>query len=63
MADIQIIVAIAKNFVIGNEGQGVSQNFKAAGKAISLPMKEQMESLNAGVSASVLMYVLQGKDI
>lgn len=54
-----------KNYalVIGNEGQGVSQNFKASGKAISLPMKEQMESLNAGVSASVLMYVLQGKDI
>ncbi len=54
-----------KNFalVIGNEGQGVSETFKATGKAISLPMKSQMESLNAGVSASVLMYVLLGKDI
>ena len=54
-----------KNFalVIGNEGQGISKNFKEKGHAISLPMKSQMESLNAGVSASVLMYVLMGKDI
>ncbi len=54
-----------KNYalVIGNEGQGVSQTFKESGRAISLPMKEQMESLNAGISASVLMYTLLGKDI
>ena len=54
-----------KNFalVIGNEGQGVSDNFVLNGKTISLPMVSSMESLNAGVSASVLMYVLVGKDI
>ncbi len=54
-----------KNYalVIGNEGQGISAGFKANGRAISLPMKEQMESLNAGISASVLMYTLLGKDI
>ena len=49
--------------VIGNEGQGVSDTFKEEGKAVSLPMKSQMESLNAGISASVLMYVLMGKNI
>ena len=49
--------------VIGNEGQGVSDGFKASGRAISLPMKDQMESLNAGISASVLMYTLMGKNI
>ena len=49
--------------VIGNEGQGVSKTFKEKGTAISLPMKEQMESLNAGVSASVLMYILMGENI
>ena len=49
--------------VIGNEGQGVSDNFKEMGRSISLPMKSQMESLNAGVSASVLMYVLMGDRI
>lgn len=54
-----------KNFalVIGNEGQGVSKFFKENGRIISLPMKPVMESLNAGVSASVLMYTLLGKDI
>lgn len=56
---------ISQNFalVIGNEGQGVSENFKNSGRIVSLPMKSQMESLNAGVSASVLMYVLLGKNI
>lgn len=56
---------INKNFalVIGNEGQGVSEYFKTQGKILSLPMKPLMESLNAGVSASVLMYTLLGKDI
>jgi TrmH family RNA methyltransferase len=49
--------------VIGNEGQGVSGYFKDNGKIISLPMKPVMESLNAGVSASVLMYALVGKEI
>lgn len=49
--------------VIGNEGHGVSDNFKEVGRRISLPMKSQMESLNAGVSASVLMYVLKGDRI
>ena len=55
----------SKNFalVIGNEGQGVSKYFKENGRVISLPMKPVMESLNAGVSASVLMYTLLGKDI
>ena len=54
-----------KNYalVIGNEGQGVSDYFTENGHLISLPMKSQMESLNAGVSASVLMYTLMGNDI
>lgn len=54
-----------RNFalVIGNEGQGVSDYFKNNGRILSLPMKPLMESLNAGVSASVLMYALVGKDI
>ena len=54
-----------RNFalVIGNEGQGVSDYFKKNGRILSLPMKPLMESLNAGISASVLMYILIGKDI
>ena len=49
--------------VVGNEGHGVSEEFEKAGKAIRLPMKSGVESLNAGVSASVLMYVLNGRNI
>ena len=48
---------------IGNEGQGASASLKANGIKLSLPMKSQMESLNAGVSASVIIYTLMGKDI
>ena len=45
--------------------ESASKAGKASGEARRKrkAMKEQMESLNAGVSASVLMYVLQGKDI
>lgn len=49
--------------VIGNEGQGASENIKAGATFVSLPMKSQMESLNASISASVLMYVIMGKTI
>ena len=50
--------------VIGNEGSGVCNEFKQiANKVVSLPMKGQMESLNAGVSASVIMYQLKKDQI
>lgn len=46
--------------VIGNEGGGVSDKMESlSSRTISLPMKSQMESLNAGVSASVIMYELK----
>ena len=52
----------AFGLVVGSEGQGVRKELKeACQKVLSLPMKPEMESLNAGVSASVIMYVL-GKD-
>ena len=42
---------------IGNEGHGISSIVKEIiTKKISLPMKNDVESLNAGVSASVIMY-------
>ncbi len=50
--------------VIGNEANGPSEKLKAAAKTmVSLPMKEQIESLNAGVSASVLMYLIKRDSI
>ena len=48
--------------VIGNEGNGVSDVIKkCANKVITLPMDKKIESLNAGVSASVLMYIIKYK--
>ncbi len=49
--------------VVGNEGNGVSEELKEAGRLIKLPMKNGMESLNAGVSVSIIMYALEGKNL
>ncbi|MBR2909874.1 MAG: RNA methyltransferase [Clostridia bacterium] len=50
--------------VIGNEGSGVCDEISSvADGVISLPMKGQMESLNAGVSASVIMYQLKKDEL
>lgn len=47
--------------VIGNEGKGVSETVrKKATYTVSIPMQNGMESLNAGVSAGILMYALNG---
>ena len=46
--------------VIGNEGHGVSKEFRGiADKTVSIPMQNGMESLNAAVSAGLLMYTLK----
>lgn len=47
---------------IGNEGQGVSDFVKEkADYTVKIPMRETCESLNAGVSAGIAMYVLKNK--
>lgn len=46
--------------VIGNEANGVSAEIKAkAHYTVKIPMQDTQESLNAGVSAGILMYQLQ----
>lgn len=48
--------------VIGNEGRGVSQEIRNLKKmSVSIPMAKCVESLNAGVSASILMLLLTNK--
>ena len=43
--------------IIGNEGKGISfETAKAADKLVKIPMKGEVESLNAAVAATVLMY-------
>jgi 23S rRNA (guanosine2251-2'-O)-methyltransferase len=44
-------------FVVGNEGTGIRQEtLKLCDFAISIPMKNSVESLNASVSAALVMY-------
>ena len=46
--------------VIGNEANGVSVEMRAAAKyTVKIPMEQTQESLNAAVSAGILMYVLK----
>ncbi|MBO7149770.1 MAG: RNA methyltransferase [Clostridia bacterium] len=48
--------------VIGNEGKGVSSVLRErADLIVSIPMENGMESLNASVSAGILMYILKKK--
>ena len=43
--------------VIGNEGKGVSDEFiSLSGETIKIPMKGEVDSLNAAVAAGILMY-------
>lgn len=49
--------------VIGNEGQGVSNEILSLPHTtVSIPMDSKVESLNAGVSASILMFELKNKN-
>ncbi len=46
--------------VIGNEGNGVSQELKQKAQfTVKIPMENGVESLNASVSAGILMYALK----
>ena len=46
--------------VIGNEANGVSEEVRArATHTIKIPMRDTQESLNAAISAGIIMYVLQ----
>lgn len=48
--------------VIGNEGRGVSEEFmKLADIKVKIPMKGEIESLNAAVAAGILMFAAAGK--
>ena len=50
--------------VVGNEGNGVSQELsKLCNKSVKIPMKSGIESLNAGVSGSIIMYEINKNSI
>lgn len=48
--------------VLGNEGRGVSQELKEiCDKKISVPMKNNLESLNVSVAGGIIMFQISGK--
>ena len=49
-------------FVIGNEGNGISEQMKnIVTNTLKIPMENNVESLNASISASVTMYYVFSK--
>lgn len=55
-------VPVPHALLIGNEGNGVSVAAKQRSNlTVSLPMKNNLESLNASVCAGILMYLLNNK--
>lgn len=47
--------------LLSNEAQGVSTEGKLFGTPISIPMTDQMESLNVAVAGGILMYALKNR--
>ena len=48
--------------VVGNEGNGISNEIKEiATDIVKIPMHNNLESLNAGVSGSIIMYEIDNK--
>ncbi|MBR3365004.1 MAG: RNA methyltransferase, partial [Solobacterium sp.] len=48
--------------IIGNEGKGISRLLREkCDYIISLPMRGRIQSLNASVSAGILMYAIQAR--
>jgi len=50
--------------VLGNEGNGLSAaSLERAGSTVSIEMTNEMESLNVGVAAGILMYSLRQRQV
>lgn len=50
--------------VIGNEGQGVSNEIKElCSQTVKIPMKQGIESLNASISGAIIMYQINKDNI
>ena len=47
--------------VVGNEVRGVSPRYRKAGQGVAVPIAPDVDSLNAAVAGSLLMYVLARK--
>ncbi len=48
---------------VGNEGNGISSKIKALStKIVKIPMQNNLESLNAGVSGSIVMFLVNNQN-
>jgi len=55
VADADLRGAVA--FLVGNEGAGIPKNIIAlADEAVAIPQSARVESLNAGIAASIVLY-------
>lgn len=48
--------------IVGNEGNGVSKQLKEISKSVAIRMNDGVESLNAGVAGSILMFKIMEKE-
>lgn len=48
--------------IVGNEGNGVSNELKKLSKSVAIKMNKGIESLNAGVAGSILMFKIKEKE-
>ena len=56
----QAIINGVFGLIIGNEGNGVSKTLQNLSDiTVTIPMQNNVESLNAAVSASILMYEIK----
>lgn len=50
--------------VIGSEGQGLTeQTIAACDRTVRIPMTDRVESLNAGIAGSILLWHFRGEDL
>ena len=57
--DVKLNKDATVGVIIGNEGNGATEEVrKLATRSVSIPMQNEVESLNAAVSASIIMYKL-----
>lgn len=54
--DVRGGLAAQGALIIGSEGQGVSEFWRACTSAVTIPMQSSSESLNAAVAASILLW-------
>lgn len=55
-------IALPVGVVVGNEGNGVSNEIKKISKGVSIEMEKCVESLNASVAGSILMFEIKKEE-